>query len=281
MGSASSKACADPEWFEKIPKPLPKDIVRVDCHSDPKLVASVKEVVARSFAGTTTTGPEAIMSWTFDPAASGSDPCAPLLEPPSEGRLKYFRGLCNQMFRIAEAYGGCFALLGPDGQVVSATYCFPPSRKELHQPGCHNCCTVMGGTFTGDHCNFVRVVSKRLAITRRLLAVIQFMQKAHREKAYGLHWYVVAFATSVDHQGQGNGGRLLEFLASLGDATNTPMYLECRGEHKERFYSKQNFSLAGERGRIEAHSIFEGTASIEGVACMIRQPKAVPSALSM
>ena len=46
---------------------LPKNILQLNYKSDPILLKNVQDTMTHSFAGTTTTSPEGVLAWVFDP----------------------------------------------------------------------------------------------------------------------------------------------------------------------------------------------------------------------
>ena len=242
---------------------LPAGIVHLTTQTDRQIVDRSCELTSLAFAGTTTTAPEAALSWCLDPKASGDDPCSPLLENPSEARARHFKFLVDwQVHSVALRQGGCFSIV-ESGQVMAALIAYPPGA--VHEPGfCRAVSTAMFKT--GD----APETMKSGVSHKRLQALGKEMEASHKKFAPDPHWYVQFFATDVSSQGKGYGQRLLAFVAALGDKSNCPVYLECCGERSERFYAKQGFRTV-HRIRVEDAEAFPGDV-FDKMAVMVRAP---------
>ena len=69
------------------------------------------------------------------------------------------------------------------------------------------------------------------------------MNEAHQRHAHEPHWYVWAFATRPEVQGQGHGRKMMRWLTMVSDFLRVKMYLETAGERNERFYRKNGFKV--------------------------------------
>jgi hypothetical protein len=128
MGCCSSHAAEPPS---SLPL-LPPDIIQITPSSPPELITQAIEVVARSFAGTTTTAPEGGGSWTLDPTATiDNDPSQPLKEPPTPERIAYFHFISKFCLLDCLIHHTVFALI-KNGEMVGATFILPPSERKLH-----------------------------------------------------------------------------------------------------------------------------------------------------
>lgn len=115
---------------------LPSGIVQLTPISDKSLTDQVLNLLVSSFAGSTTTPPEGLMSWMLDEKANvNDDPCQPLKSEPDKERLDYFRWSMEFMFSWALPHGGCFAMIkenkGTQGEAGrdTRTYRTPTTRK--------------------------------------------------------------------------------------------------------------------------------------------------------
>ena len=261
-----------PAWKEHLPE-LPKDVMRLDSKlllTRPDLEMKAKQLVAESFAGTTTTAPEGSMSWAIDSTASvDNDPANPLKEPPTEQRLACFKWVVNFLFAVQLRYGACFLLMEAS-EVVAVALLVPPNKKDLHDP---NLCILTSAVCRAGNPPAPWNSGEGEA---KLNALAAAMAKVHHEVMHKqMHWYLQIVATSVNHQHKGYGSKLLEFLVSLSDRYNVPMFLETIGDRNIRFYSKFGFEVC-EKSRemfvIVDEKKFPGQ-KLEGYVAMVRQPK--------
>jgi hypothetical protein len=247
---------------------LPKDIIQVTPTSDQALLDEFIDVIANSFCGSTESSPEAAISWTFDPTSSGENPTDFLTSEPSAARIKFFKFIGGFVAHSGFRHGGCFALKGPDGNLVAATVTFPPNNKHLHQTSfCEMMDIVkkMGG--------WAEVGTPEIQggdSEKRMRKLEQLMDKSHKAHAPGLHLYVLAFATAIGQHGRGYGRKLMTFLVESAGRMNVPVYLECSGKKNERFYGANGFKMM-QRYPIQFNNHSFNPDELEGITAMVRQ----------
>jgi len=216
---------------------LPPGIKHLTANSPQSLLDAVADVATRSFAGTKTTPAEANLSWVFDPAGSGDDPCGPLVEDPTAERLAYFKWMSTFMMAQTIKHGGCFALMdgdGDDAKVLACALNFPPNDKKLHEVGMFQ---------------FMSLTKKaegpmpKCVEGKRMKALDKAMADSHKAHAKEPHWYVQVLAVAPEAQSQGHGSKLMQFITALGDKSGVPVYLECTGKNAEAFYVKNGFAM--------------------------------------
>ena len=98
------------EWIDQMPQPLPEGIILLDpkdkTAEGKRLKDAALDVLAASFAGSETSCPEGNLSWSIDPAASGADPCQPLLAAPDAERKACFAWLMKYTFETMSVHNG-------------------------------------------------------------------------------------------------------------------------------------------------------------------------------
>lgn len=236
--------------------------------SDQALLDEFINLIANSFCGSTESPPEAALSWTFDPTSSGGNPTNFLTSEPSAARTKYFKFLGGFMAHSGFRHGGCFALKGPDGNLVAATVTFPPNSQHLHQTGFCEMMEIvqkMGG--------WAKVGTPEIQggdSEKRTTKLNQVMEESHKAHAPGLHLYVLAFATAIGQHGRGYGKELMSFLVESAGRMNVPVYLECSGEKNERFYENNGFKMM-QRYPLTFNNQSFRPDELEGLTAMVRQ----------
>merc|ERR1712196_323929 len=103
------------------PAGLPEGIIQVTENSEQELIKEFSDCIGDSFCGTSTSRPEAVLSWAYDSNASGENPASVLTAEPSPARVKYFKYLGAFITHTGLRHGGCFALKNADGKIVAAT----------------------------------------------------------------------------------------------------------------------------------------------------------------
>lgn len=219
---------------------LPEGVIQVTETSPPELIKEFSDVIGNSFCGTKESPPEAVLSWAYDPNASGENPARPLSDEPSAERTNYFQYLGAFVTRTGLRHGGCFALRNSEGTIVAATVTFPPNNKKLYHTGMWEMMSIMN-TLGGVKNMPTEMQSGDSA--KRMEILDKIMKKSHKAHAGGRHLYVNAFATAVAYQGQGNGRKLMTFLVESARRMEVPAYLECSGEKNERFYTNNGYKL--------------------------------------
>lgn len=246
----------------------PKDIIQVTNTSDQILIDEFIAVIANSFCGSTESPPESALSWCFDPTSSGENPADFLTSDPSAARIKYFKFIAGVSAYSGFRHGGCFALKGPEGNLVAATVTFPPNNKHLHQTGFCEMMDIikkMGG--------WAEVRTPEIQggdSAKRMRKITQAANKSHNAHAPGLHLLVHVFATAIGQHGKGHGRKLMSFLIESAGRMNVPIYLECSGKRNERFYGKNGFKMM-QRYPVKFNNQSFNPDGLEGVAAMVWQ----------
>ena len=213
----------------------------------------VIDILAKGFAGTTKVAPDGSNSWCIDPQASGPNPCDPLLAEPDEARKKVAQWSCDYIVHTAARHGGVFYMKdAKTNQVQAAMVTFPPNSQHLHDDSKNICNSLYAMRQSGFPPDFPPGCSNRYELLQKK------MKEFHALMEDKLHWYVLLIAVNPDAQGQGFGSKLMSFVSQLGDATNTPVYLETAGEKLERFYEKFGFKVI-QRGELrqDENTVFD------------------------
>ena len=213
------------------------------------------------------------LAWTFDPDATKTmvdgDFSKPLLEDPSPERTAHMRFVIKFSLDISLKHNSAFALVEedeygkPTTNVLAATCLVPPNNKNLHDPGI---------------CEMFSIVYRikkppSTIMSQRMDAVGAIMKKGHQKWASDPHWYVFCFAANHEKQGKGYGRTLMEFICSLGDASNLNLYLETHGPRNRRFYERNGYAVM-EQMPIEGGKNKDNPFSMHGGGlAMLRTPK--------
>jgi len=192
---------------------LPYGIEHLDPRKpvDPTIHEEFINVIATSFCGTTTTSPEAIISWSYSVDSSGIEPAKPLTNEPSPERQAYFKWVGGYIFHAGFRHGGCFALREA-GKLVAVTVLM----------------YVAEGTtpYKQSMCEFMSIAGKLGGMSNvpeeignpRNAALDGLFANTHAD-AMGnkRHLYVFAVATVPGEQGKGYGRRLMELVGKCAD----------------------------------------------------------------
>ena len=244
---------------------LPEGVIQITETSPPQLIKEFSDVIGNSFCGTNESRPEAVLSWAYDPNASGENPAIPLSDEPSAARKNYFQYLGAFITRSGLRHGGCFALRNSEGKIVCATVTFPPNSKKLYHIGL---CETMSIVDTLGGMKNMPPEMKSGDSEKRMGIVDKIMKKSHKAHASGRHLYVNAFATAVGYQGQGNGKKLMTFLLESARRMEVPAYLECSGENNERFYTNNGYKLM-QRYEVKYKDQCFKPDALDGMAAMV------------
>jgi hypothetical protein len=271
-------AAIGPESSETyFPAGIPDGVVQVTESSDEKTKEEFLDLLARSFAGTTTAAPEPILSWGFTEESSPEQDAlndkqhtSPLSAEASKERLTFFKFTAEFCFTTAARHGGCYALKNEQGKLVAATVTFPPNDKNLHDAGACEMMFVLGKLNMPSQYS-----SGNTAV--KCDRIVSVFKEAHKEHASIPHIYVYMFACDPEHQRKGYGRRLAEIMNSAGDSLQVPMYLETAGTANEKFYGLNGYELKKRHKlevainkRVDAFKV-DGN---QGVAAMVRTPVA-------
>jgi ribosomal protein S18 acetylase RimI-like enzyme len=258
MGCCTSKVSA----LEPLP-PLHDGVCHLTADSPGQIRAQVEEMLALSWCGSTEQAPESGMSWCYDPQACGENVLGPLVAPPPVQRMMHFRFVIRFCVTQAIKHGGCFYLTDPDGKVVSAAICLPPSDKNIHDPGM---------------CEMMSIINKlgspppsfsNKDFNRRDGAVRKVMTKMHKKHASGRHWYIYCMGTDPVSQGKGYGKRMMQWMSAVADNSRVPCYLECSGTRNEGFYGSFGFKVVGKEPIKAGQELFDANG---GLVSMLRYP---------
>ena len=83
----------------------------------------------------------------------------------------------------------------------------------------------------------------------RLGAAFTYADAVHARIMPEPHWYLGALGVDPSRQRQGVGGKLLQPVMALADATGVPCYLETQSADNVRFYERHGFAVA-EAGEV-------------------------------
>eukprot|EP00943_MAST-04B_sp_MAST-4B-sp1_P006467 g6467.t1 len=244
---------------------LPEGVIQITETSPPGLIKEFSDVIGNSFCGTKESRPEAVLSWVYDPNASGENPASPLSDEPSAARTKFFQYLGAFTTRAALRHGGCFALRNSEGKIVTATVTYPPNSKKLYHTGL---CEMLRIVKTLGGAKNVPPEMQSGDTKKKMEILDKIMKKSHKAHAIGRHLYVNCFATAVGYQGQGNGKKLMTFLVESARRMEVPAYLECNGEKNERFYINNGYTLM-QRYEIKYKDQIFKPDGLDGIAAMV------------
>jgi len=234
-------------------------IVRV---GDDALLPAVIDCLTRGECGTTSTAPDPLLDWVYEPRASG-DVYRPLVAPPSPRRLQWFRWLMSYSAYFALARNGLYALVdaADPRKVLAAAVTGPPGTIPYGR---------MSGGEMGDWCQkagmemAIEVLATGApAMRNRTLGTWQ--AQAHGD-ATTKHLEIVIIATAPKCQGRGVGTALLRFLGAVADADGVATYLETAGSRNTAFYADKGGYQVVHRSPV-ANFNHEG-----GGVAMQRQP---------
>jgi GNAT superfamily N-acetyltransferase len=205
-------------------------VVRV---GDDRLLPAVIDCLAKGECGTTSTAPDPLLDWVYEPRAS-EEVYNPLAAPPTSHRLKWFNWLMSYSAYFALARNGLYALVdsASPGRVLAAAVTGPPGTIPYGR---------MSGGEMGDWCQkagmemaIAVLANGPPAMRNRTLGTWQ--AQAHGDGTHK-HLEVVIIATAPECQGRGVGTALLTFLGEVADADGVPTHLETAGSRNAAFYA--------------------------------------------
>ena len=251
------------QLYEQLPYTLDdgSEVICIESRSDPHYKQFV-DLIAKSFAGTTATAPEASFDWIWEGDARKGQHAKPLETPPSDERKKFSRWLVQITALLALKEGGCLALRNPSSdRLVAASISLPKGK--------YSTSSLFRALFRAG---WFRMKPQ---VRRRVFKAMTVMEEEHHKIIQGDHWYICNFATNPEEQGKGYGKRFLLFLSSLADANESRSYLEAAGARNAGFYGH----VAGYK-EVSAATISAGKETFEedgGVHIMIREPQSLKS----
>ena len=207
-------------------------VVRV---GEDRLLPAVIDCLTKGECGTTSTAPDPLLDWVYEPRASESV-YKPLAAPPSQHRLQWFRWLMSYSAYFALARNGLYALVDAANptRVLAAAVTGPPGTIPYGR---------MSGGEMGDWCQkagmemAIEVLANGPpAMRNRTLGTWQ--GQAHGD-GHKQHLEVVIIATAPESQGRGVGTALLRFLGEVADADGVPTHLETAGSRNAGFYANK------------------------------------------
>lgn len=197
-----------------------------------RLLAATIHCLAAGECGTTSTAPDPLLDWVYEPR-DASDVYKPLAAPPSAHRLQWFRWLISYSAYFALARNGLYALVDADDprRVLAAAVTGPPGTIPYGR---------MSGGEMGDWCHKagMEMAIEVLANNKRNSVLGAWQGQAHGDGDQR-HLEIVIFATSPECQGRGVGTALLRFLGEVADADGVPAHLETAGSRNAGFYARK------------------------------------------
>jgi ribosomal protein S18 acetylase RimI-like enzyme len=160
------------------------------------------------------------------------DPLWTLLLPDAETRAQNLRRLWGGVLRFSRTYGEIHTT--PATQGVACWIAPGKTRMSLWQQA------RTGMTLPRALMSFPR------DDRRRALAVLQLIDRSHRELAREPHWYLLVLGVAPESQRQGIGGSLLEPVLRKAGQRGLPCYLDTESEANVAFYAKRGFEVVHE-----------------------------------
>jgi GNAT superfamily N-acetyltransferase len=191
---------------------------------DERLLSAVIDCLAAGECGTTSTAPDPLLDWVYEPRAA-SEVYKPLAAAPSAHRLRWFRWLTSYSAYFALARGGLYALVdvSSPGRILAAAVTGPPGTIPYGR---------MSGGEMGDWCQKagMEMAIEVLANNMRNRVLGTWQAQAHGGGGgHSRHLEVVIVATAPEYQGRGIGAALLRFLGEVADADGVATHLETAG----------------------------------------------------
>jgi GNAT superfamily N-acetyltransferase len=191
------------------------------------------QVLAESFAGTTTSAPEGSMDWVFGAAmrSPSGKLYEKLSEPPSKKRLAAFKRISK--ISVYQAwYSGSVILIKEKGSgKIKGVACVKPAVPHSWFDEIKGMAPV-AGSILSFFWSLDSLARKKLF---RLLAEVEKGKKTTIEKK---HLYAMMIGIDPSAQGQGVGKALLAGVCDMADQLALPAYLEASGARNAGFYSK-------------------------------------------
>ena len=232
-------------------------VIRVG-DGDEQLLAAVIECLTTSECGTTSTAPDPLLDWVYQPR-DASAVYKPLAAPPSPHRLQWFRWLVSYSAYFALARNGLYALVDTTNarQVLAAAVTGPPGTIPYGR---------MSGGEMGDWCQKagMEMAIEVLANNMRNRVLGTWQGQAHSDGDRP-HLEVVIFGTKPECQGRGLGTVLLRFLGEVADADGVPTHLETAGSRNVAFYAHKGGFKEVHRSPVASFNHEDGGVAMERV----------------
>ena len=209
---------------------------------DPKdaRLDEVRDVLARSFAGTTEAAPDSATGWVYDCTVEIGKP----LETLSEARVKRFAWLAKYMVQFAMIRNGVFALLDTEGKVVAAAVVVLPGAPTA-EVGCEQMSILNKVGMpppVGDNGAACGGADSR---DGKLANAMGRLHKAHAPTSLP-HMYIYCLGVPPEEQSKGCGSALLGWIGEAADADGVAVWTETAGAENKAFYSsKEGFTVKG------------------------------------
>ena len=218
------------------------------------------DVIARSECGSTTTAPDPLLDWVYEPRHA-EQVYGPLAAPPSKDRAAWFKWMATYSVLFGVARNGCYALVDQaSGAVVAATVTQPPGTVEFARMS------------TGEMEQNLRKAGMNMAIevlvhNQRNKALGAWQGAAQESAGLKKHLYILFFNSAPEWQGRGCGAKLLRFLGEVADADGVPSFLESAGRRNASFYANKGGFKEVHRSPVASFG-YEG-----GGVAMLRPPR--------
>ena len=189
----------------------------------------ILDCISQSFAGTSSTPPEAAIHWALGPKL------ATIGDAAREHMVRFFidLGLCTKG-RCSTTLACCNGndVLGV--AVVQKLTRSPPKSTFMDEMKIFG--TVMWWIVAG------RIPPGASSAGKRGKIIANVFHPLHKAACDVPHIYLVMLATNPAHQGKGHGGALLRALTRIGDEAGLPIYLEM-GENNRSLYEHFGFDV--------------------------------------
>jgi len=159
-----------------------------------------------------------------------SDPMMTYITPDDTRRASVLSWFFNTGIRYGQSYGEVYTTEPADGTAIWLS----PGNTTM---------TLWRMLRTGM---LAAPLKFGLAGFGRFMNIMDYAEKAHKQAAPGLHWYLLGLGVEPSRQGQGLGGALIQPILARADTEGLPCYLETVNEKNLPFYQKHGFKVAVE-----------------------------------
>jgi len=158
------------------------------------------------------------------------DPTMVYLQPDPAKRLQVLPWAIGLTVHYGHRFGEVY--VSPDGDGIACWLL--PGRTELTFGG-----LIRAGALQAP-------LRMGIGGTRRMLALVQYIDGVHERCAKLPHWYLGMLGVEPTRQGQGVGGRLIGPILTRAAAEGLACYLETQNARNLPFYQKHGFTVVHE-----------------------------------
>jgi len=241
--------------------------------------AELKEavnVLAESFAGTTSSAPEGAMDWVF-----GKELRSPngmlyekLSEEPSEERLRLFKSVAKMAVNLTGYHGGKVLVIKntDTGKIIGVACLRIINGGSSWLEALQELRAIGSVGLSG----LSRLVKLSKAGKQRALFLNDLTAKEKKNHVHSKTWYAMMIGIHPSVQGQGVGKKMMSAIGDLADQDSLPVYLEASGERNAGFYEHAGgFQVCNKIDVIAVpkHQEIEPYAHAGGMNFMLRPAK--------